>query len=143
MAQLQQMDPERRRVVMAQIMQKQQQMVSCSNLIVNEGFQQFTSSYPTLQQQQQQQQPGFPASGGVPFNPSLHTAQNHANMNAVLNMMNSQNQVAAMMGMNSSSSVPHMGMNNTGGVQGGMNYEMLRSMMQRGADGSVNMNQQP
>lgn len=148
LAQLQQLDPERRSAVMAQIMRKQQQVVSLSNLIVSEGVGQFTSSYlaqqqqqQQLQQQQQQQQQGFHASGGVPFNPG-HTMQNHANMNAVLNMMNSQNQAAPMMGMNSSSGLPRVGMNNAGGVQGGMNYEMLRSMMQRNADGSVNMNQQ-
>jgi len=62
-------------------------------------------------------------------------------MNAVLNMMNSQNQATAMMGMNNPSGLPRAGMN-AGGVQGGMNYEMLRSMMQRNPDGSVNMNQQ-
>jgi len=57
-------------------------------------------------------------------------------------MMNSQNQATAMMGMNNPSGLPRAGMNHAGGVQGGMNYDMLRSMIQRNADGSVNMNQQ-
>ena len=65
-------------------------------------------------------------------------------MNAVLNMMNPQNQAGAMMNMNNSqpSGLPHVGMNNAGGIQGGVNYEMLQSVMQRNADGSLNMNQQ-
>jgi len=63
-------------------------------------------------------------------------------MNAVLNMMNPQNQTSAMMNNSQPSGLLHMGMNNTAGVQGGMNYEMLQSMMQRNADGSLNMNQQ-
>ena len=79
-----------------------------------------------------QQQQGYPASGGVPFNPGLPTLQNHANMNAALNMTNSQNQAAAMMSMNNSQP-PGLS---------GMNYDILQSMMQQNTDGSLNMNQQ-
>jgi len=105
LAQLQQLDPERRNIVMAQFIRHRQ-----------------------LQQQQQ----GYPAPGSVPFNPGLPSLQNHANLNAALNMTNSQNQATAMMSMNNSqpSGLP------------GMNYDMLQSMMQQNIDGSLNMNQQ-
>ncbi|KIM40452.1 hypothetical protein M413DRAFT_445910 [Hebeloma cylindrosporum] len=136
--QLQQMNPEKRNAMISQIMRSQQQLQQQRLLQQQQQQQQHQQQQ---QQQQQQNQQGFHTPGGVPFN--LHPQQNHANMNAVLNMMNSQNQATSMMGMNNSSGVPHVGMNNAGGVQGGMNYEMVRSMLQRNADGNVNMHQQP
>ncbi|KDR79053.1 hypothetical protein GALMADRAFT_244803 [Galerina marginata CBS 339.88] len=129
LAQMRELNPEQRNTIMAELHRRRQQQM--------------------LAQQQQQQQQQFShnqdVNGTVPFAPTLHPP-NHANMNAVLNMMTTQAPSASTIPMNTTqptfpNTLPRPGLNPSGGVQG-VSYEMMQSFVQRNADGNVNMNTQ-